>query len=651
MSGRPRCGWGTDSGGTAPDLHRVPASRDGGSLGPCGPAWFRGSLRSHLSHRLWWVSIRPLVPRGLLDQRWCGGVGDERLPRRDDRLSGASGPTTGRVRRPRPRGARCPGRPRRTPGARGRRGQGGVGIVGVGDGRQLVDVPRRVVPVAADLLEGSGARPVRRAAASWSGTTGPQWVEPTRSWTSSAESATRPRSQVRGTRSPRPSSRTRRKRPGSSGEGRRGADALVELLRDGAEVGTAAGQARSAARRGRCGPARGPGAGAGRWRGWPRRPRPDMAVDERERAELEVGALGQVRPARRRTPRRRRAAPAAWCGRGGRRGRGGVRALRRRPGQGRKTPGQRSPRVRSVTGAILAWGRGRRYARSFLAGYSNDDLGGRCKVDAARVVAPLRVGTRNPVPVRGGSATVRACVQARSQILADADPIRGARTPRRIRAHRTAVHVETDLLSARESGADYVLADPARPGAPVDGRGDRGLRPRRRPAARLAAGPVLRLHARRRDRDARRRARRRAIAERRADGAVVGSDRRRGRGAPLPRRGRAGEPPPAPRLPLRHGAADGEGVRAAAGAGAMGVSIRSFVLGATRPAMEEGATRPAIRVGVLYYRAHEASAPPSRTPSPTRSTRRATRSAYPSSRGPCARRPTSCTTPSARWTR
>src|SRR6476469_11184360 len=38
--------------------------------------WFRGSLRSHLNQRTTvWVSIRPLVPRGLLDHLGEAGSG------------------------------------------------------------------------------------------------------------------------------------------------------------------------------------------------------------------------------------------------------------------------------------------------------------------------------------------------------------------------------------------------------------------------------------------------------------------------------------------------------------------------------------------------------------------------------------------------
>ena len=236
-------------------------------------------------------------------------------------------------------------------------------------------------------------------------------------------------------------------------------------------------------------------------------------------------------------------------------------------GHGRKTPGHRSPRVRSVTGRVL-----HEVVVSSARSARASTTGGRRALGFAE---PLCVGPRNPVRVRGGSATVRAFQQT-GGLEPDTGPrgirhTRGENPAGGNRAHRTAVHVRH--RPAERAGVRRRLR-PRQPGAarpPVDGRGHRGLRPRRRPAARLAAGPLLRLHPRRRDRHARRRARWRAVAERRADGAVVGADGRRGRGPPLPRRGRPGEPPPAPRLPLRHGPADRRGVRAAGGAAAVGV--------------------------------------------------------------------------------
>ena len=51
---------------------------------------------------------------------------------------------------------------------------------------------------------------------------------------------------------------------------------------------------------------------------------------------------------------------------------------------------------------------------------------------------------------------------------------------------------DTDLLSARGIGRRLRRGQSGATRPPVDGRGDRGLRPRRRPPARLAPGPVLR---------------------------------------------------------------------------------------------------------------------------------------------------------------
>ena len=157
---------------------------------------------------------------------------------------------------------------------------------------------------------------------------------------------------------------------------------------------------------------------------------------------------------------------------------------------------------------------------------------------------------------------------------------------------------DTDLLQRAGVRRRLRPGQPVATRPPVDGRGDRGLRPRRRPAARLAAGPLLRLRPDPRDRHAGGRARRRAAAERRADGAVDGADRRRGRGAPLPRRGRSGN------LAQLHAFLSdtvlltGEGFEPPRVVAAVGLCQRR------RPALDQ---RSLPRVGVLYYRAHEAS--------------------------------------------
>ena len=122
---------------------------------------------------------------------------------------------------------------------------------------------------------------------------------------------------------------------------------------------------------------------------------------------------------------------------------------------------------------------------------------------------------------------------------------------------------DTDLLSARSCGAEYAMANPSRldldtlPGL-LDQR-----RPRRRAAARLGAVVAGRLRRRARLRPPGRRARRRADAGRGADEPLHRPGRHRGRGAPVPRRGRPGQPREPARLPLRHRPADRRGLRPA----------------------------------------------------------------------------------------
>ena len=159
---------------------------------------------------------------------------------------------------------------------------------------------------------------------------------------------------------------------------------------------------------------------------------------------------------------------------------------------------------------------------------------------------------------------------------------------------------DTDLLSARASGADYVARQPGATRPPVVAEVDRGLRPRRRPAPRLAAGPVPGF--------------RRVAAtgmpvvvlggeqtpERRADGAVDGADRRRRRGAPLPRRGRARQPRASctPSSPTRCcSPARGSSRRR---------SLPQWGCCRAGPTLADRRAR-LPRIGVLFYRAHEAS--------------------------------------------
>ena len=74
---------------------------------------------------------------------------------------------------------------------------------------------------------------------------------------------------------------------------------------------------------------------------------------------------------------------------------------------------------------------------------------------------------------------------------------------------------------------------------------------------------------------------------------------RRGRGAPLPRRGWPGEPGPAARLPLRHDAADRRGLRAAPASCRLGRCC-------DRPERRHR-IRTARASAILFYRAHHAS--------------------------------------------
>ena len=158
---------------------------------------------------------------------------------------------------------------------------------------------------------------------------------------------------------------------------------------------------------------------------------------------------------------------------------------------------------------------------------------------------------------------------------------------------------DTDLLSARASGAGWRLGNPARLGA--EGIAGPGGRRRRSSSsgssavrrqyeemlAPLLAGPR-----------AGRRARRRAGARRRADGAVDGADGRGHRGARLPRAGRPGEPGPAAPLPVRHRAAHRRGLRAARGRPEWGV------LDAPRRAATRGRGRRPLLPGAPPGREH-----------------------------------------------
>ena len=168
---------------------------------------------------------------------------------------------------------------------------------------------------------------------------------------------------------------------------------------------------------------------------------------------------------------------------------------------------------------------------------------------------------------------------------------------------------DTDLLSARASGAGYRLGNPARVlagdlPALLDGASVvvvRILGGRRAWEEGLDA--VLRL------RRARGRARRRAGPGRRADGAVDRAGRGRRRGARLPRARRPGEPAAARPVPVRRGPADRRtGSTRPPPMPTWGLLDRPASAASTLPASTLPAGRAGSRarptVAILYYRAH-----------------------------------------------
>ena len=156
---------------------------------------------------------------------------------------------------------------------------------------------------------------------------------------------------------------------------------------------------------------------------------------------------------------------------------------------------------------------------------------------------------RNPVRVRDGPATVSQATGAvrYSPTRPTAfHPGRGPRRRRRSGMTRIALvsTSDTDLLSARASGADYLYVNPSKAAHTEMADGLRRGGSDRGPDPRLAEEPVHRVRP-----DPRRPASRWwcSAASRprtRADGAVHRADRRRRRGARLPGPGRAGEPAP-----------------------------------------------------------------------------------------------------------
>ena len=166
-----------------------------------------------------------------------------------------------------------------------------------------------------------------------------------------------------------------------------------------------------------------------------------------------------------------------------------------------------------------------------------------------------------------------------------------------------------------------------------------GCRPRRRPDPRLAAGPVQRASsgsARPACRWSCSAASRRPNAELMELSTVpIGVA---ARGAPLPGRGRAGQPRPAARLPLRHRAADRRGLRAAGRAAGLGRA-------GPRPARAGSTSRCRPRVGILFYRAHHAAGNTAFVARAGRRDRRGRRrSACRSSARRCATHPPTCST-------
>ena len=154
---------------------------------------------------------------------------------------------------------------------------------------------------------------------------------------------------------------------------------------------------------------------------------------------------------------------------------------------------------------------------------------------------------------------------------------------------------DTDLLSARASGADYVYVNPSKAAHTEMADGVRGRRPDRRPDARLAEEPV---HAA--STGSARTGKPMVVlgGEQTPDAALmelstvpigVAADAHvyLAQGGPA-------EPAPAARVPLRHGAADRRRVRAAGRAAGLGCCPR---------ALSSSSVAQSPRVGILFYRA------------------------------------------------
>ncbi len=132
---------------------------------------------------------------------------------------------------------------------------------------------------------------------------------------------------------------------------------------------------------------------------------------------------------------------------------------------------------------------------------------------------------------------------------------------------------DTDLITARASGAHYRWANPSRLVAgELDGPAGRG---RCRGRAHPRRVPVLAGRHRRRGRrrGAGRRGQRRAGARRRADAPLHHPAGRGPAGTRVPRPGRRGQPAPAARVPVRHAADDRFRVRPAGGHADLGRAV------------------------------------------------------------------------------
>ena len=374
----------------------------------------------------------------------------------------------------------------------------------------------------------------------------------------------------RWTTSPRPSSRANRNRPGSAASAGRGAQRRGPARGPGRGRRRARPRSRTAARRGRCAPARASSTAAARPRRAGRRSRRVVAA---QAAQLDVAAGGQLEGAvaellgaarqHAQLPRRRAHRRAAAPGRARRRPR---RAAANAPGQasGRRhghtvSARRRGPRheERTVTGLDgPSWRTGEWPDRQLPYGERRQEAGANPARSRHCHRGADPTDGHGRTPGRPGRATIRE--PGHSPPPCTRQP--GARTPRKAprRCVRpAAVHVRHRPVSAPAPAAPTTGSPtpPALPPADLPALLD-GRRPRRGPAARRRAAPGGGP-----GRAARGRARPVVVlggeqapdAELMELSTVPGGRRRRG--ARLPGARRPGQPRPAAPLPLRHGAA------------------------------------------------------------------------------------------------